>query len=291
MRYQKKDALMGALYILPSFVLIFVFSLLPLVMNVYFSFTKYNVMQPPQWTGLANYVRLFKDQFVRASLINSALFCAIIVPVTTVLSLTIAALIAEKFRGRYGRFVRSSLFVPVIASTVLVGTLWALLLTPQGPINTLLGFVGVPRIGWLGGRVTAMLSVCMATIWKNVGYFLVIYYAGIMDIPVSLYEAAEVDGASAMQRFFRITMPCLSNTTYLVVTLGTIWTFQIFDIVYMMTGGGPGTSTMSMVLTIYNAAFKERSMGYASAIAMLMLAFILLISLVQKLMMRGAKTE
>ena len=291
MRYQKKDALMGILYILPSFVLIFAFSLLPLAMNVYFSFTKYNVMQPPQWIGLANYVRLFNDQFVRASLINSGLYCAIIVPITTALSLTIAALITEKFRGRYGRFVRSSLFVPVIASSVLVGTLWALLLTPQGPINMLLGYVGVPRIGWLGGRVTAMLSVCMAMIWKNTGYFLVIYYAGIMDIPVSLYEAAEVDGASAVQRFFRITVPCLKNTTYLVITLGTIWTFQIFDLVYMMTGGGPGTSTMSMVLTIYNAAFKERSMGYASAIAMLMLVFILLISLVQKLLMRGGKTE
>lgn len=291
MRCRKNEALQGVLYILPSFVLIIVFSLVPIVMNVYFSFTKYNVMQPPVWIGFLNYTRLVKDPFVRASLVNSALFTAIIVPIQTILSLIIAAIIAEKYRGRFGRFVRSSMFVPVIASTVLVGTLWSMLLSPSGPVNTLLVSVGLGKVGWLGGRFTALISVCMASIWKNVGYFLVIYYAGIMDIPLSLYEAAQVDGASAVQRFFRITVPCLSTTTYLIVTLGTIWTFQIFDMVYMMTGGGPGTSTVSMVLTIYNAAFKERSMGYASAVALVMMAFILLISFVQKLLLQRERGD
>ena len=291
MRYRKNEALQGALYILPSFILIIVFSLLPIVMNLYVSFTKYNVMQPPKWIGLLNYVRLVKDPFVRASLINSALFTAIIVPIQTILSLIIAAIIAEKYRGRFGRFVKSSMFVPVIASTVLVGTLWSMMLSPNGPVNMLLASIGLGKIGWLGGRFTALISVCMASIWKNVGYFLVIYYAGIMDIPVSLYEAAQVDGANAMQRFFRITVPCLNPTTYLIVTLGTIWTFQIFDMVYMMTGGGPGTSTVSMVLTIYNAALKERSMGYASAVALVMMVFILLISFVQKQMLQRERRD
>ncbi|MEG2436435.1 MAG: sugar ABC transporter permease, partial [Ruthenibacterium sp.] len=124
-----------------------------------------------------------------------------------------------------------------------------------------------------------------------VGYFLVIYFAGIMDIPRSLYEAAEVDGATAVQKFFRITLPSLSSVTFLVVTLGTIWSFQVFDMVYTMTGGGPGLSTVTLVLTIYNTAFKEYNMGYASAIALLMFVFVLLISGGQKLLLRGGKGE
>jgi multiple sugar transport system permease protein len=112
-----------------------------------------------------------------------------------------------------------------------------------------------------------------------------------MDIPVSLYEAARVDGASALQRFFHITIPSLSRITYMVVTLGTIWSFQVFDIVYQMTRGGPGTATVTLVLTIYNAAFKEYSMGYASAIALLMLFFILIISILQKILMKDENGE
>ena len=121
-----------------------------------------------------------------------------------------------------------------------------------------------------------MLSVCIVSVWKNVGYFLVIYYAGIMDIPKELYEASKVDGANGIQCFFRITLPGLKNITYLVLTLGMIWSFQVFDLVYTMTGGGPGTSTITLVMTIYNAAFKEYNMGYASAVALLLFVFVLL---------------
>ena len=148
---------------------------------------------------------------------------------------------------------------------------------------------GLPSVNWLGGKLTSMLSVCIVSVWKNVGYFLVIYFAGIMDIPRSLYEAAEVDGANAFQRFFKITLPGLSSVTFLVVTLGTIWSFQVFDLVYTMTGGGPGTSTVTLVLTTYNAAFKEYNMGYASAVAMLMFVFVLAVSGLQKLLLKGGE--
>ena len=207
----------------------------------------------------------------------------------TLLALLLGAVIAELFRGRFGGFVKSSLFVPVIASAVLVGTLWAIILSPTGVANQLIKAMGAPPVNWLGAKFPAMLSVCLATIWKNVGYFLVIYYAGIMDIPRSLYEAAQVDGATAVQRFFRITLPSLAPVTFLVVTLGTIWSFQVFDIVLTMTGGGPGLSTVTLVLTIYNTAFKEYNMGYASAVALLMFVFVMLISGAQKLLLRGGR--
>ena len=261
---RRKEAAQGFLYILPSLVLILVFSVVPILMSLYFSFTKYNVLQPPQWTGLDNYIRLFRDPYVRASLKNTVVFTVI-------------------------NFVKSSLFVPVIASAILVGTLWFTLLSPRGVVNSIIHAFGLPSVNWLGGKLTSMLSVCIVSVWKNVGYFLVIYFAGIMDIPRSLYEAAEVDGANAFQRFFKITLPGLSSVTFLVVTLGTIWSFQVFDLVYTMTGGGPGTSTVTLVLTTYNAAFKEYNMGYASAVAMLMFVFVLAVSGLQKLLLKGGE--
>ena len=285
---RRKEAAQGFLYILPSLVLILVFSVVPILMSLYFSFTKYNVLQPPQWTGLDNYIRLFRDPYVRASLKNTVVFTVITVPLQTAGSLVLAAVIAELFHNKFGNFVKSSLFVPVIASAILVGTLWFTLLSPRGVVNSIIHAFGLPSVNWLGGKLTSMLSVCIVSVWKNVGYFLVIYFAGIMDIPRSLYEAAEVDGANAFQRFFKITLPGLSSVTFLVVTLGTIWSFQVFDLVYTMTGG-PGTSTVTLVLTTYNAAFKEYNMGYASAVAMLMFVFVLAVSGLQKLLLKGGE--
>lgn len=291
MKRKQKDAITGIVYVLPSFILIMVFSIIPIIMNIYFSFTKYNVMQPAQFVGLSNYLRMYKDSYIWASLKNTAVFTLVTVPVQTMFSLIFAAVIAELFHSRFGNFVKSSLFVPVIASSILVGTLWSVLLSPTGVINNLLGLFGIPQINWLGGKFTSLMSVCITSIWKNVGYFLVIYFAGIMNIPRSLYEAAKVDGASPVQCFFYITLPGLSSVTFLVVTLGTIWSFQVFDLVYMMTGGGPGMSTVTLVLTIYNTAFKEYNMGYASAIALLMFVFVLLISSVQKLILKDRREE
>ena len=286
---RRKEAAQGFLYILPSLVLILVFSVVPILMSLYFSFTKYNVLQPPQWTGLDNYIRLFRDPYVRASLKNTVVFTVITVPLQTAGSLVLAAVIAELFHNKFGNFVKSSLFVPVIASAILVGTLWFTLLSPRGVVNSIIHAFGLPSVNWLGGKLTSMLSVCIVSVWKNVGYFLVIYFAGIMDIPRSLYEAAEVDGANAFQRFFKITLPGLSSVTFLVVTLGTIWSFQVFDLVYTMTVGGPGTSTVTLLLTTYNASFKLYNMGYASAVAMLMFVFVLAVSGLQKLLLKGGE--
>lgn len=282
MHKKKSEMVFAFFYILPSFVLIMVFSFIPIVMDVMYSFTKYNVIQKPQFVGFANFIRMVQDPYVWASLRNTIIFTLFTVPMQTILALVIAAILADKFRNLFGNVVRSALFVPVIASAVLVGTLWSMLLAPTGPVNHILEWLGIGAVNWLGGKTTSLLSVSIATIWKNVGYFLVIFYAGIMDIPRQLYEAAEVDGATKMQKFFYITVPCLSRITYLVMSLGTIWSFQVFDMVYTMTGGGPGLSTQTLVLTIYNAAFKAYNMGYAASVALLMFAFVIALQVLQK---------
>lgn len=284
MTRRSKEAIHGFLYILPSLLMLLVIAVYPLIMTGYYSLTSYNMLQAPKWIGFENFIRLWKDPYVSASLRNTTLFTLITVPLQSIFALLLANVLAIHFRKRFGRLVRSALFVPVIASTILVGTLWAYLLSPVGLLNQGLKSLGLGTPNWLGSKSLALLSVGLVSIWKHVGYFLVIFFAALMDIPASLYEAAKVDGAGPVQTFFRITLPSLKPVCYLVVTLGIIWSFQVFDLVYTMTGGGPGHSTQTLVLTIYISAFKEYNMGYASALALLMLAFVLLINALQRLL-------
>jgi multiple sugar transport system permease protein len=260
-------------------------------MDVYYSFTKYNIIQKPQWIGVANYIQLFKDIYFRASLKNTVIYTLITVPLNTVLSLALAAVIAEWFQNKFGRFIKSALFVPVIASAILVGTMWTLMLNTRGPVNAILKLFHIEPISFLGRTATALPSVAAVAVWKSVGYYLVICYAGIMDIPRSLYEAAKVDGASVVQRFFFITLPSLSTVIYLIVTLGIIWSFQVFDLAFIMTNGGPGQSSQTLVLTIYQAAFKENRMGYATAIALVMLCLVLVVTVIQKQFQRDGNRD
>ncbi len=290
MKRKTKDNIAGWLYVLPSFITLIVFIAYPICKSFYFSLTNYSVLAAPVFSGLKNYVTAFKDPFVRASLKNTFIYAMTTVPLQTFFAILLAALIAMKFQDRYGRFIKACLFIPVISSSVLVGTLFTLLFdTDKGIINNVITLFGLPAVNWLGQSSTALLTVCVATIWKNVGYFLVIVYAGIMDIPKTYYEAAEVDGATKLQQFRYITLPCLKPITYLVVTLGVIWSFQAFDMVYAMTQGGPGKSTYTLVYTIYNAAFREYRMGYACAVAVILFIFILLVNNIQKLFFKDAE--
>lgn len=286
-----RNDIAGWLFVLPSFLTLIIFIAIPILKSFYFSLTDYSVLSSPVFCGLKNYIMAFKDSFVQASLKNTCIYVLVTVPLQTILSMIIAAVIAMKFQNKYGRFVKACLFIPVISSSVLVGTLFTLLFdTDKGIINMVLSWFGIGAINWLGQSSTALLTVCIAVIWKNVGYFLVIFYAGLMDIPISYYEAAQVDGASKVKQFFAITLPCLKPITYLVVTLGIIWSFQSFDMVYAMTQGGPGKSTYTLVYTIYNAAFREYRMGYACAVALILFVLILVVNNIQKLFL-GEKEE
>lgn len=283
MKQRRLEAVQGYTYILPSLILILAFSILPIFMSAFFSLTEYNVMNPPKFVGLANFEKIFQDEYVADALKNTVKYVFITVPIQTILSLVFAAFLAEKLRSKKGEFLRSVMFIPVIASAVTSATIWRTILgTDGGILNNILGVFGIEAINWLGDSRTSLISICIVAIWKNVGYFLVIFYAGIMDIPKSLYEAAEVDGASLYQQFFKITLPMLKPITSLVVTLGIIWSFQVFDLSYQMTGGGPGYSSVTIVMAIYNAAFKQYKMGYACALAMMLLVIVLIITAVKE---------
>lgn len=279
MKQRRLEAVQGYTYILPSLILILSFSIIPIFMSAFFSFTEYNVMNPPKFVGLANFEKILQDEYVAQAMRNTLKYVLITVPIQTILSLVFAAFLAEKMRNGTGEFLRSVMFIPVIASAVTSGTIWRTILgTDGGILNNILGIFGISPINWLGDSKTSLISICIVAIWKNVGYFLVIFYAGIMDVPKSLYEAAKVDGANIYQQFFKITLPMLKPITSLVVTLGIIWSFQVFDLSYQMTGGGPGYSSVTIVMAIYNAAFKQYKMGYACALAMVLLVIVLLIN-------------
>lgn len=292
MSRKKKEALQGILYVLPSFILIMAFCIVPIFMSGYFSFTSYNIMTPPKFVGLENYERVFQDSYVADAAKNTLLYVLMTVPVQTILSLIFAAFLAYKMQNRAGGFLRSVMFIPVIASAVTAGTIWRIILNTEGGLlNNILNFLHLDSVNWLGSTKTALISICIVAVWKNVGYFLVIYYAGIMGISKDLYEAAKVDGATSIQQFFKITMPMLKPITYLVVTLGIIWSFQVFDLAYLMTGGGPGRATITLVMGIYNAAFKQYKMGYACAMAMLLLVIVVVINIVENLFFKERKEK
>lgn len=290
MSRKKKEALQGIIYVLPSFILIMAFCIIPIFMSGYFSFTRYNIMTPPKFVGLENYEKVFQDGYVADAAKNTLLYVLMTVPAQTILSLVFAAFLAYKMQNKTGGFLRSVMFIPVIASAVTAGTIWRIILNTEGGLlNNILNFFHLDSVNWLGSTKTALISICIVAVWKNVGYFLVIYYAGIMGISKDLYEAAKVDGATSIQQFFKITLPMLKPITYLVVTLGIIWSFQVFDLAYLMTGGGPGRATVTLVMGIYNAAFKQYKMGYACAMAMLLLLIVVIINVIENLFFKERK--
>ena len=256
----RKQALIGAGYIAPSFILMMIFNVTPIFLSAYFSFTKYNMASPPVWIGLENYAKLFGNRVLTEALSNTVKYVLITVP------------------------MRSVIFIPVIVSLIASATVWNIMYQPKGGIiNQFLNFLGLDSVNFLGKKANALPSVAAVAIWKGTGYYMVIYYAGVMNVPSDVREAAIVDGATPIQRFWYITLPILKPITYMIVTLGIIGSFQVFDLVYKMTGGGPGRSTYTVAYVIYTFAFQDKNYGYASAVAICLLIVILFIHLIQTL--------
>ena len=279
-----KQALIGAAYIAPSFVLMMIFTIIPIFMSIFYSFTKFNMVGTPQWLGLENYAKLASNKSLRDALVNTVNYVLMTVPLQTIFSLLIAAFLGERLKNRYGSLLRSVIFIPVIVSLISSATVWNIMYeTNGGLINQFLALFGVKNVNFLGGKATALPSVAAVAVWKNTGYYMVIYYAGVMNISMEMREAAVVDGANAPQRFWYITLPVLKPITYMIITLGIIGSFQVFDLVYKMTGGGPGRATYTVAYMIYSYAFQDKRIGYACALAVSLLIVILLIHAIQTL--------
>jgi len=273
----------GLPFILPSFTFLLIVMIIPIATSGYFSLTDYSVLSSPEWNGGAHFVKLVTDQAFSSSIRITLIYTLISVPLQSVIALLLADLLAKRFRNRFGSFVRASLFIPVMSSLVVVAVVWrALMGTDAGFVNTALRAVGLDPVNFFGDPTLALLVVSLVTVWKNIGYFLVIYYAGIMEVPSELYEASSIDGASRWQQLWNVTVPSLRPVTYLVVILGTIWSFQVFDLVYVMTGGGPGGATRTIVMMIYQTGFQNFQMGYASAMAIVLFAVILTVAIIQR---------
>ncbi len=272
-------------FLLPSAVPLAVFTLAPMVGSLWVSLHTWNLISPMRWSGLNNYTTLLQDPSTRTVFWHTLAYVAGYLPLVYVGGLALAVALNRKLAGR--SIFRAVYFLPVITSWVVVALVWKWLLNPSsGLVNAVLGAVGLPQPGWWTDPQWALPSVILSSAWKDLGFVMVILLAGLQAIPQDLYEAATVDGASPWHRFRYITLPLLSPSTFFVVVISLINGFQVFDQVFVMTGGGPAGSSQVVVGQIYDLTFRYGRAGQASALSWLLFALILIITAVQ---VRGQK--
>jgi ABC-type sugar transport system permease subunit len=271
----RKEACAAYLLLLIPFSLYIVFVVIPAFYSGYLSFTRYSGFDKPTWVGLRNYRFLLKEPLSLKSLFNTVYFASGTVLLSVVLSLVFAVLLNQPFKGR-GLF-RTIIYLPVVTPMLAVAFAWKFMLdpSPSGLVNYLFSMVGIESKQWLSNVKLAMPAVIFVSVWKTLGYNMIIYLAGLQEIPISLYEAAEIDGATFWQKFFYITVPLLKPVTIFVLVTSTISAFQAFEQIYGMTEGGPANSTYTLAYLIYVKAFRSLKFGEASALAV-MLALIVL---------------
>jgi multiple sugar transport system permease protein len=276
-----KQNLIAYSFILPNLLGFALFTLVPVVFSLVLALMNWDGANEVTWAGLDNFKKLFSDTTFRISLFNTFYYVIGTVPLTMAASLGLALLLNQPLRGR--NFFRTTFFFPFVASLVAVAVVWNMLFNPaMGPVNQLLVTLGVenpPR--WSASVDWAMPTVIMASIWRGMGYFMVIYLAALQGIPSYLYEAAEIDGANAWQKFRYVTLPMLTPATFFVSIMLIIASFKVFDLILVMTNGGPGRATNVLVIHTYNTAFREFRFGYSSAIAMVLFLIVLIITIVQ----------
>jgi len=272
----------GTLFILPAFALFAVFIFIPLVYGMYMSFTDYGGFNiKPNFVGWDNYAKLLRDDYFLVSLKNNFIYTGLFVPITMLLALFSAIALSNVLHLR--KYLRMAFYFPQITSMVSIAIVWGLLLNPlSGPVNQMLKAIGITNPPeWLMSSKWALLSIILVAAWKSFGYYMIILLAGIQGIPEYLYESAKLDGAGKFQRFLYVTLPGLSPTLFMVLLLTIINSFQVFDLVSVMTDGGPGRSTNVLVFRIYQEAFIHYRMGYAAAMSTVLFLIILVISLIQ----------
>lgn len=280
---QRGETLAGFLFISPMLIGVFVIVLLPILATIVLSFADWNFvagMNGLKWVGLANFENLIHDEVFQKSVRNNFVFL-LAVPVYMLISMILAVLI-DKYVYLKSYF-KVAYFMPYISTIVAVAIVWQVLFQPSyGPINEFLRSLGVddpPK--WIADPDYALFSIMMITVWVSIGFNMIIYIAGLQSIPKDLYEAADIDGANAWVKFIRITLPLLSPTSFFLLITGIISTFKVFDIIAVLTQGGPIHSTTLMVWDLYETAFINLKIGYASSMAVVLFIFVFLITLGQ----------
>ncbi|MCL2034817.1 MAG: sugar ABC transporter permease [Oscillospiraceae bacterium] len=280
---QLKTDLTGYVFILPNIIGFLLFTLVPMVFSLIISFTDWNYTQGfgnIQWNGGVNFVEMWGDKWFTDSLINTIVFAVTVVPLTAVLALVLAVVIDRFCFARLP--IRLAMFMPYISNVVAVAIVWVMMYSPWGPFTRMVQMVGVetpPQ--WLGDYTWALPAIIIMTIWSGLGYSVMIYTSSISSLPRDVYEAADIDGAGEVTKFFKLTVPFLSPTTFFLVITTFITSFQVFAPIQIMTRGGPGTSTHVLVYYIYTAAFNFYRMGYAASMSWILFVILFTITLVQ----------
>lgn len=275
-----KEYTWAIVLLLPNLIGFLLFTLWPVLASFLLSFTEWDLLQPMKFVGIQNYINLFQDEIFIKVFGNTLYFTIVSVPIGIVISLLLAVALNQGLRGI--KFYRAAYFLPVISSMVAVAVIWQWIYNPEyGVLNYFLSVFGIEGPSWLTSTKWAMPAVIVTSIWKNVGFNMLIFLAGLQAIPESYYEAADIDGATWLKKFRHITIPLLSPTTFFVSVMSVIGSFQVFDSVFLMTQGGPARSTSVMVHYIYENAFQFFKMGYASAMSYVLFFIIAIITLIQ----------
>ncbi|HEX7056986.1 MAG TPA: sugar ABC transporter permease [Bacilli bacterium] len=268
------------IFLLPGLAGLVLFNLYPILVSAYLSLTDWDLLTKPHFIGFANYADVFHEEKSRIAIGNTFKFIIGYVPLVLVSSLALAILLNRKIR--FQAFYRAAVFVPVITSWVAVSIIWRWILNGQsGLLNYLLSQIGIQGPIWLSDFFWAMPSIIMVSVWKDVGFFAIIFLAGLQEIAGEYYEAAQIDGATPLQQQLKISLPMITPSIFFVVVIAMINSFQLFDQVLVMTNGGPAGATSSIVEQIFKNAFKSGRMGFAAAQSWVLFGFIFVVTLLQ----------
>ncbi|MBF2067905.1 MAG: sugar ABC transporter permease [Calothrix sp. C42_A2020_038] len=283
-RWYVSENLAGYIFMAPTIVVLGVFVVLPILYAVFLSLHKVRLLGGIEYrfVGLENFANLATDERVWIALRNTLEYVAIVVPSQTILALILAVTLNSGIHGK--NWWRILYFLPTVTSSAVLTLIFMWIYNTNGLLNDLLAFFGLPTYNWLGDPAVALKGIMLMNIWSTAPFFMVIYLAALQDIPQSLYEAAEIDGANEWQKFINITVPILRPVTFFVLAMGVIGTFQLFDQSYIFSNGtgGPNNATLTVVLLVYQSVFRYLQMGYGAAIAFLLAIFIIITTLIQR---------
>ncbi|MED2974390.1 carbohydrate ABC transporter membrane protein 1, CUT1 family [Bacillus sp. OV194] len=287
---KKKFNYVPYVFLLPAIVLLLVFEYVPTLNAFYYSFTEYHILSPAEWTGLKNYKMMMEDEKFWIALGNSMKYFVITVPMLVILPLFLAILVNRSIKGI--TLFRVIYYLPVVTAMVAVAIVWKYLYHPTGLINAALHGIGWDHadINWLLNKNTALPAVSMLEAWKAAGFYMLIYLAGLQTVSKELIEAAKIDGASKIRILWHVYLPQLRPVFAVTVVMATLGTVQMFTSIYVMTGGGPLDSTMSLPLYIYQKAFVEFDMGYATAMGMVLWLILMVLTIINYKLSRGGQS-
>lgn len=278
------------LFLMPAAVILILFFFIPFFESFVLSFQSYrHDIYNPDWVGLDNYLKLFSTPVFWKSLTNTFIYLVGVVPALVVFSLIIAIMVNQKLTGI--KIFRTTFYIPVIVSMVVAGIAWKWLYAENGLLNYIIELLGSTKIGWLTDPKFALYSVMAVTVWKGLGYYMVIYLAALTSVPKDLYEACDIDGASTLKKHLTVTIPHLMPTITMVSTISSIAAMKVFVEIYVMTQGGPLNASKTIVYYIYQRAFENLDLGYASAAGVVLLVIVMTMSIINVKFFEGKNPQ